>query len=148
MMTVGSWVNHTANARLLQGACTVPVLGQEKRAVIVLQSHCDCSMTVQPSYHVSMFESTCVSVSCCILFCTFEVPSQSKMSGCTCLLHDCLKIQEDDTATVGSPRSLRMEAAQVLCDICTISMQGCRDCPMTIQSPYNLCTVSLRLCNG
>ena len=40
--------------------------------------HGDRTMIVQPPYDVSLFESAGVSVLCCILFYTFEVPSQLK----------------------------------------------------------------------
>ena len=56
------------------------------RAVIMRQSHGDSTMTIGPPYNVSMFESAGVFVLCCILFYTFEVPSQLKMSSCTRLV--------------------------------------------------------------
>ena len=42
------------------------------------QSHGYRTIIVRPPYDVSLFESAGVSVLCCILFYTFEVPSQLK----------------------------------------------------------------------
>ena len=78
------------------------------------QSHGDRTMTVRPPYDVTMVESAGVSVVCCILFYTFEVPSQLKMSSCTRLVHECLKIHEDHKATARSPRAL-CDIRAILC---------------------------------
>ena len=105
------------------------------------QSHGDRTMTVRPSYDMSVFESAGVSVVCSILFDTFEVPSQLKICSCTCLVHECSKVHEDHTATVRSSQVLRTEAARAPCDIRAISMQGCGDSTMTARSTYDLRTV-------
>ena len=89
------------------------------------QSHGDRTMTVQPPYDVSMFVSAGVSVLCCILFYTFEVPSQLNLSSCTRLAHECTKILMDHTATIRSPQGHRTEAARAPCDIRAIYMHGC-----------------------
>ena len=60
-------------------------------------------MIVRPPYDVSMFESAGVSVLCCILFYTFEVPSQLKISSFTLLVHEFPKIHADHTTTLRSP---------------------------------------------
>ena len=80
---------------------------------------------------MSLFESAGVSLLCCILFYTFEVPSQLKMISCTHMVQEFLKVHEDHTATVRSPHGLRMEATRAPCDICAISMYGCVDSTMT-----------------
>ena len=110
------------------------------------QSPGDRTMTVLPPYDVSMFESTGVSVLCCILFDTFEVPSQLNMSSCTRLVHECPKIHEAHTATVRSPHGLRTEAAWAPCEILAISIHD--DSTLTAKSTYDLRTVCLRLYTG
>ena len=47
-------------------------------------------------------------------------------------------MHEDHTATVRSPQGLRKKAARASCDIPAISMKGCRDSTMTVQSPNGL----------
>ena len=101
------------------------------------QSHGDRTMIVRPPYDASMFES---AVLCCILFYTFEVPSQLKMSSCTCLVHEFPKIHKDHTAYVQSLHSVHTEAARASCDILAISMHGCGDSTMTARSPNGLST--------
>ena len=110
------------------------------------QSHGDRTMTVRTPYDVSMFESTGVFVLCCILFYTFEVSPQLKMSGCTRLVHECPKIHEAHTATVRSPHGLRTEAAWAPCEIREMSMHD--DNTLTARSAYDLRTICLRLCTG
>ena len=100
-------------------------------------------MIVRPPYDVSLFESAGVSVLCCILFYTFEVPSQLKMISCTRLGQEFLKVHEDHTATVRSPYGLRTEAVRAPCDICAISMYSYGDSTLT-----DILMVCLHLCTG
>ena len=100
-------------------------------------------MIVRPPYDVSLFESAGVSVLCCILFYTFEVPSQLKMISCTRLVQEFLKVHKDLTATVRSPHGLRTEAVRAPCDFRVISMYSCEDSTLT-----NLLMVCLHLCTG
>ena len=74
------------------------------------------------------------------LFYTFEVPSQLKMTSCTRLLHEFLKVHEDHTAIVRSLHGLHTRATRASCDIRAISMYGCGDSKMTAQSPPVLST--------
>ena len=82
-MTVGSCNDRTVPARLSHGCRTIPVQcplngTNIKQSSPVPQSHGDCTMIVRSPYDVSLFESAGVSALCCILFYTFEIPSQLK----------------------------------------------------------------------
>ena len=102
-------------------------------------------MIVQPPSNVSVFESAGVSILCCILFYTFEMPSQLKMSSFTCLVHEFPKIHEDHTAAPCDIRNgLRTEDTMASCDMCAISMHGCGDSTITPRSPNGLSTALLR----
>ena len=60
-------------------------------------------------------------------------PVLPKMSSCTRMVHKCPKIQEDHTATIQST-----ETARVPYDICVISMSGCGDLTIYVQSLHGL----------
>ena len=117
-MTVGSYDKSTAPARISQ-------IGTD-----IEQSSCGILMATGPCGCLAMCH--CFSVSCCFLFYTFEVPSQSKIRYCACLVHEYPKIHDDRIASVRSPHVLRTEAAQAPCDIPAISMSGGGDCTMTV----------------
>ena len=86
------------------------------------QSHVNRTMIMGLPYDVSMFVSAGVSILCCILFYTFEVPSHLKMCSCTRLVHKFPKIHKDHTATVHlhmasvrKPQGHRAISVQFLC---------------------------------
>ena len=107
------------------------------------QSHNDrtmITMIVRQPYDVSLFESAGVSVLCCILFYTFEVPSQLKMiyNSCTRLLHDFLKVHEDHKATVRSPYGSRKAALRHPCDLYVRRRRQHDDRTISLRSPHGL----------
>ena len=110
------------------------------RAAISWQPHHDPATP----YDLSLIESAGVSVLCCILFYTFEVLSQLKMSSCTRLVHKCHKIHEDHTATVQSPHGLRTEALHYLCDFYAWLRRQHDDCTISTRSVYGFAPVCCR----
>ena len=102
-------------------------------------------MTLQPPCDVSVFWSAGVSVSCCILFYMFEVPSQSKKSSCTRLVHKCPKINNNHTANLQALLCLCTEAALTPCDIIRARLRRWHnDHTISERSHYNFTTVCHR----
>ena len=100
------------------------------------QSHGDRNITVRPPCDVSsVFGSVCVSVSCCILFYLFQVPSQLKRGVLHVWYTNAQNIRQSYSHHAISARPPYESRPGTV----RFSMHGCGDCTMT-----DLCTISAR----
>ena len=99
-------------------------------AVIVRQSHGNCITTV---CRLTMCH-------CCIFFYMFELPSQSKMSSCTCLVHECPKYMRITQPTYDLCMASVLKPPGRHANFYAQLRRMHDDCTISVQSPHVLST--------